>query len=42
VSNFEDLIGYLITETSPEQVVEMEILRGGEIRSLSVTVGARP
>jgi serine protease Do len=42
VSTFEDLIGYLITETVPGQNVEMEILRGDELRTLSISVGARP
>lgn len=42
VSDFEDLIGYLITETTPGQPVEMEILRGDELRTLSINVGSRP
>jgi serine protease Do len=42
VSNFEDLIGYLITETIPGQNVEIEIWRENELRTTSLTVGARP
>jgi S1-C subfamily serine protease len=39
---FEDLIGYLIRETSPGDTVELQILRGGEQQTLTVTLTARP
>lgn len=39
---YEDLIGYLVTETSPGQSVEVQILRNGEALTLPVTVGIRP
>lgn len=42
VTSFEDLVGYLITETEPGQVVRLDVLRGDERLTLDVTVSARP
>ncbi len=42
VYSFEDLIGYLITETTPGDTVTLEVVRDGETISLPVTVGERP
>ncbi|MBI1297222.1 PDZ domain-containing protein [bacterium] len=42
VHTFEDLIGYLITETSPGDEVAIQLLREGETQTLTVTLGERP
>jgi S1-C subfamily serine protease len=42
VTGFEDLIGYLITETNPGDTIVLTVLRNGEIRDATVTVGIRP
>ena len=42
VRSFEDLIGYLITETSPGDQVTLEVLRNGETQTVTVTLGERP
>jgi S1-C subfamily serine protease len=42
VTSFEDLIGYLITETNPGETVVLTVLRNGEISDVTVTVGIRP
>jgi len=38
----EDLASYLLTETEPGQTVELTVLRDGQRRTVSVTVGERP
>jgi S1-C subfamily serine protease len=42
VTGFEDLIGYLITETNPGETVVLTVLRNGQISDVTVTVGIRP
>ncbi|MCB0085348.1 MAG: PDZ domain-containing protein, partial [Caldilineaceae bacterium] len=42
VSSFEDLVGYLVTETAPGQTVTLTVLRSGEQRQIPVTLGERP
>jgi S1-C subfamily serine protease len=42
VRNFEDLIGYLITNTEPGQTVQLDVLRNGREQTVSLTVGERP
>lgn len=42
VSSFEDLVGYLVTETAPGQTVTLTVLRNGEQRQIPVTLGERP
>lgn len=42
VRSFEDLVGYLITETEPGQRVQLDVLRGGERMTFDVTLSARP
>jgi 2-alkenal reductase len=42
VRSFEDLIGYLITDTEPGQTVRLGILRNGRAQTVSLTVGERP
>ena len=38
----EDLLSYLLTETQPGEEVELTIVRDGERRTVTVTVGERP
>jgi len=42
VRSFEDLVGYLITETEPGQTVQLDVLRRGKRRTFTVEVSARP
>lgn len=42
IRSFEDLIGYLITETDPGQSVALQILRDGETITADVELSARP
>lgn len=42
VLNFSDMLSYLFTHTSPGDVVDLEVFRGGEIIDLQLTIGARP
>jgi S1-C subfamily serine protease len=42
VTNFSDMIGYLFSNTSPGDVVNLEVFREGEIIELEMTLGARP
>lgn len=42
VRSFEDLVGYLITETEPGQTVDLDVVRNGETLSFAVELGARP
>ncbi len=42
VCSFEDLVGYLITETEPGQSVRLDVLRKGEQMTFDVTLGSRP
>ncbi|MEZ4659290.1 MAG: trypsin-like peptidase domain-containing protein [Caldilineaceae bacterium] len=42
VGGFEDLVGYLVTETAPGQTVTLTVLRDGEQLQLPVTLGERP
>ncbi|MEM7535489.1 MAG: trypsin-like peptidase domain-containing protein [Chloroflexota bacterium] len=42
VRQFEDLVGYLVTETSPGDIVTLSILRNGQAISVDVELGTRP
>lgn len=42
VRRFEDLVGYLVTETSPEQTVKLTVLRDNEEITVDVVLGLRP
>ncbi len=42
VRGFEDLVGYLITDTSPEQNVTLTVLRDGQELDIDVVLGDRP
>jgi 2-alkenal reductase len=42
ISQFEELISYLFTNTKPGDVVTLHVLRGGEETTVEVTVEARP
>jgi len=42
VRSFEDLVGYLITETEPGQTVRLDVLRNGTATTFDVTLSARP
>jgi S1-C subfamily serine protease len=42
VNTFDDLLVYLSLYTSPEQVVNLHILRNGQYQDLPVTLGVRP
>jgi 2-alkenal reductase len=40
--DFGDLVGYLVAHTEPGQVIQLTILRDGEIIHLPLTLGERP
>lgn len=42
VRRFEDLVGYLVTETAPGQTVKLTVLRDNEELTLDVVLGSRP
>lgn len=42
VKNFGDLNSYLVFNTSPDQTIQLTILRNGEAIEISLTLGARP
>lgn len=42
VRNFEELVGYLITETSPNDTVDLTVVRNGQPMDVSVTLTERP
>ena len=42
VRSFEDLVGYLITETEPGQTVRLDVLREGTSMTFDVALSARP
>jgi 2-alkenal reductase len=42
LTDFGDLISYLVAKTEPGQVVELTVVRNGDTRQLSVTLGERP
>ncbi|RLT44938.1 MAG: PDZ domain-containing protein [Chloroflexi bacterium] len=42
VRSFEDMIGYLITETEPGQVVQLDVIRNGGQMRFDVTLSTRP
>ena len=42
VRRFEELVGYLVTKTSPGQTVTLTVLRDNEEISLDVVLGSRP
>lgn len=42
VIDFSEMLSYLFIHTSPGDVVELEVFRGGEIITLDLTIGERP
>ena len=42
LTDFGDLISYLVARTEPGQVVEITVIRNGQTLSLTVTLGERP
>ena len=42
VNSFDDLIGYLFTQRSPGDSVDLDILREGQETTVTVVLGARP
>jgi len=42
VLDFSEMLSYLFINTSPGDVVELEVFRAGEIITLEMTLGARP
>lgn len=42
IDSHEELLGYLVTETDPGQVIEVELIRNGRRITESVTLGERP
>ncbi len=42
VRRFEELVGYLVTQTTPGQTVTLTVLRDGEELKLDVVLGSRP
>jgi S1-C subfamily serine protease len=42
IASHEELTRYLVTETEPGQVVEMELLRNGRTRTERVELSERP
>lgn len=42
VNDIDDLVAYLVENTSPEDVVTLTIVRGGQTLDVDVTLGVRP
>ena len=42
VRQFEDLVGYLVTEVAPSETVTLSVIRDGEVMDIDVTLGSRP
>ena len=42
INNFEDLLTYIVRQTSIGQTVTLEIIRDGEMQTIEVTLQARP
>lgn len=42
VETIDDVIGYLVANTRPDQAVTMDVIRDGESVQLTVTLGTRP
>ncbi len=42
INSQEELASYLMTETSPGEEISVRVIRDGEIRNLSLTLGTRP
>ncbi len=42
VTAFDDLLGYIVQQTTPGQTVQLSILRDGQPQTLSLTLGERP
>ncbi len=42
VRRFEELVGYLVTKTTPGQTVTLTVLRDGEETTVDVVLGSRP
>lgn len=42
IQSFDQLIAYLFSNTSPGDVVTLEVLRGGQPQMIELTLGARP
>ena len=42
VRAFDDLLGYIVEKTTVGQTVELEVLRNGQIETISLTLQARP
>ena len=42
INNFEDLLTYIVRQTSIGQTVTLEIIRDGETQTIEVTLQARP
>ena len=42
VRRFEDLVGYLVTKTTPGQVVVLSVMRDGSLQEIQVKLGNRP
>ncbi|ELZ10781.1 peptidase S1 and S6 chymotrypsin/Hap [Halovivax asiaticus JCM 14624] len=42
VSTRDDLLSYLLTETAPEDTIELTIVRDGQEQTVEVTLGERP
>jgi S1-C subfamily serine protease len=42
LTDFGDLISYLVAQTEPGQVIDLTLIRNGETLQLSVTLGERP
>ena len=42
INNFEDLLTYIVRETSVGQTVTLQILRDGELQEVELTLQARP
>ena len=42
MSEFDDLLGYIVQETTVGQTVTLTILRDGQQQTVNVTLGQRP
>ena len=42
IHEFDDLLGYIVTETAVDDTVTLQVLRDGELITVDVTMEARP
>jgi putative serine protease PepD len=42
ITEFDDLLGYIVQYTTVGQTIELEIIRNGALQTVDLTLGARP